>query len=401
MQRYGGLVPTRFGAFVSLGSSVDLTTQRLLEPIEGMHRAIAKRSLSLLGDIGHPLKAAHDTMLDLVYGSIRTIAVVLGVGLDHVKVAPSTDDTIRAVANGITGDNLGRHRKRLGISMSLRDSAGAPVAIGPDLAAAYPEAAGRIVVLVHGLAETHRCWHGTSQDPGLLETLQTHPGVDPLPITYNTGLRISANGEQLATLLEQLHDQWPVPVDSIALVGHSMGGLVIRAACAAAGEAGHAWITHVTDVVTVGSPHRGAPLEKLTNVASWALNAVPETRPLANFLNRRSLGIKDLRFGSIAQQDWKGVDPDALLINSVGDHSLPADIDHHFVAGVVTTDPNHPVGIAMGDLMVRTASATGRATLEPTSTVVVGGTQHFDLVSQPAVVDQIVEWLDARAHAGR
>jgi pimeloyl-ACP methyl ester carboxylesterase len=184
-------------------------------------------------------------------------------------------------------------------------------------------------------------------------------------------------------------------VDSIALVGHSMGGLVVRSACDVARDAGHAWIDDVTDLVAVGSPHRGAPLEKLANIVSWGLAAAPETRPLAGFLNRRSAGIKDLRFGSIAEADWADVDPDALLINSVADHSLVAGIDHHFVAGVVTADPKHPIGVAMGDLIVRTASATGGSVLEPTNTVVLGGTKHFNLLRQPTVVDQVITWLDA------
>ncbi len=48
-------------------------------------------------------------------------------------------------------------------------------------------------------------------------------------------------------------------------------------------------------MVSLGSPHVGAPLAQGVHWASAALNAVPETRPLASLLRRRSAGIRDLR----------------------------------------------------------------------------------------------------------
>jgi hypothetical protein len=172
-----------------------------------------------------------------------------------------------------------------------------------------------------------------------------------------------------------------------------MGGLVVRSACEAARSAGHRWINEVNDVVTLGSPHRGAPLEKFVNVVAWGLGMAPETRPLADFLNARSVGIKDLRFGAIVEEDWRGTDPDALLRDTVGDHPLAPGVSHHFVAGVITADPIHPVGVLMGDLMVRSASGTGRQQLDPTNVVVLGGMNHFDLLHDPAVIDHVMGWL--------
>ncbi len=56
----------------------------------------------------------------------------------------------------------------------------------------------------------------------------------------NTGLHISDNGRRLAELLDRLDGCWPVPVEEILLVGHSMGGLINRSACHYGMEDGHA-----------------------------------------------------------------------------------------------------------------------------------------------------------------
>jgi hypothetical protein len=48
----------------------------------------------------------------------------------------------------------------------------------------------------------------------------------------------------------------------------------------------------------LGAPHLGADLEKGINVLGWAFGRLPETRAFGRFLNARSVGIKDLRFGS-------------------------------------------------------------------------------------------------------
>ena len=378
---------------MSVGNTIAFTTERIVAPVEGMHRAIAGRWFGIVGPPGEPVRIAHDSISSLVYSTIRVGGSVLGLGLDYgLSVTEERADVVQAWVNGLWGDGFGDRAPRLAIEMSLRDRAGQPVALDA-VETAFPTATSCIVVLVHGLTDTERCWNGTSVQPGLAEMLEAHPELSPVAIRYNSGLRVSDNGTQLAALLENLTRRWPVPVESIALVGHSMGGLVCRSACAEAEAVGLDWIEHVNDLVALGSPHRGAPLEKLANIVGWGLGIAPETRPLADFLNGRSSGIKDLRFGAIVEDDWGGLDPDALLRDTVGDHTLPADVGHHFVAGVVTADPRHPVGVIVGDLLVRTASGTGGQWLEPTNVEVVGSTRHSDLRNNPAVIDHVMSWL--------
>lgn len=377
---------------MSLGGAIALVADRIVEPVEETHRAIARRWFEALGVAGRPVRPAHDTVVSLVYKSIRFGGSIVGAGLDaSVTLKPSNAASVQAFLNGLWGDTLGRYHDRLAITMGMRDRDGSP--IGPPLGAAFSAATGRLVILVHGMGETETCWRGKDSSVGLVQALEDRQGLTPVSIRYNTGLRVSANGSQLASLLESVHSEWPVPVQSIALVGNSMGGLVIRGACQAAEAAGHRWIDDVSDVVTLGTPHRGVPLEKLTNVVAWTLSAVPETRPLADFLNSRSVGIKDLRFGATSKEDWFDADPDALLLNTVGDHPLPPHLDHHFVAGVITADPLHPIGVMVGDLVVRGASATGLRRLDPTNVMVLGGLNHHDLPREPEVIDQVMNWV--------
>jgi len=375
------------------GPAIAIATERIVTSIEQTHLAVADRFFAAFGPTVNPIRATHRAVSALVYRTIRVGGPAVGSRLAAHLTDPGSEDTASAVVNGLWGDALGRHQSRLGITMGIRDRTGAPrtleaVSARPDLAPT-----GRLVILVHGLFETEACWWGTAARPGIAEALEADLSLTPISIRYNTGLRVSANGSRLSALLEELCAAWPVPVESIALVGRSMGGLVIRSACEAARTAGHHWIDDAGDVVTLGTPHRGAPLEKLVNVVAWGLDRSRETRPLADFLNGRSGGIKDLRFGAITDADWDDVDPDALLRDTVSNHPLPQAVNHHVVAGVITKDPTHPLGVLVGDLVVPVASGTGRRRVEATSVMIHGGTRHTTLLSEPAVVDQVLAWL--------
>jgi pimeloyl-ACP methyl ester carboxylesterase len=189
-----------------------------------------------------------------------------------------------------------------------------------------------------------------------------------------------------------------VPVEELALVGHSMGGLVARSACHyAAGDDAH-WVRHVRHVVSLGSPHMGAPLEQAVHYASAALHALPETRPFGAFLRRRSAGIRDLRQGSLVDEDWRDRHPDALMSVACQEVPLLEGATHCFVAATVTRSPKHPVGRLIGDWLVLEPSASGRSRARrlPFKTehgMHVGGAHHLALLNHPAVYAKLREWL--------
>jgi len=64
------------------------------------------------------------------------------------------------------------------------------------------------------------------------------------------------------------------PGGRVALVGHSLGGLVIRAACAAVHAASGA-DCRVAGVVTLGSPHRGSSLAGMLGIGRLARGLAP------------------------------------------------------------------------------------------------------------------------------
>ncbi len=234
-----------------------------------------------------------------------------------------------AVVNGLFGDALYYRESPLATQMTIR--AGSTVLplerdVLPDvLAGAVGQVGSRICLLVHGLMSTESVWQFPDDASTTYGTLLAGAhGVTPLSLRYNTGRRVSANGRELAQLLNRLLRAWPVRVREINLIGHSMGGLVIRSACYYARTVrprgrhlpiGRRWTTKVRRVVLVGVPNTGAPLEALVNATSstlWSL-PVPATRLVGLGLDSRSGGIKDLRFGNILDEDWLEQDPGARV----------------------------------------------------------------------------------------
>jgi len=145
---------------------------------------------------------------------------------------PGRRDDALAVVNGFFGDRLADQGSPLAIPMTLRSRTD-PLTLDRDsLAEAFPQATSRICLFVHGLMSNESIW----EFPGDPHTtygslLARDHGVTPIYLRYNTGRHISVNGRELAGLLHRLVSAWPVPVHDISLIGHSMGGLVIRSSC--------------------------------------------------------------------------------------------------------------------------------------------------------------------------
>jgi triacylglycerol esterase/lipase EstA (alpha/beta hydrolase family) len=242
-------------------------------------------------------------------------------------------------------------------------------------------------VFLHGLMETEFSW---GRAPNYGSRLAEDSGWTPVYVRYNTGCRISENGRSLADLLEETVADWPVDVEEIALIGHSMGGLVARSAAHHAGQAEAAWVKRVSHVVSLGTPHRGAPLEEIVHLGSAALALVPETGGMSRFLRRRSGGIRDLRRGSLVDEDWKDRDPDALRAVVCQEIPLLEGAKHCFVSASVTRSPSNPIGRLVGDMLVLGSSA---APWREEEAFHLGGVGHFALLNHPQVYDRLRGWL--------
>jgi pimeloyl-ACP methyl ester carboxylesterase len=351
--------------------------------VDTLRRASTSRVLGSIRAVNRGVKYLTDAGIDAAVAA-RLLALAsaplpspVPMRSDIVGAAAWLSDAAVGALNGVVGDYLHREENGLDLGFSLRHGEGyialdspLPIALRP----APPTR--RIAVFVHGLATTEWSWcldaaayHG---DPAASfgTLLERDLGVTPLFARYNTGRRVFENGRLLARGLERLFGGDASPIDEIILVGHSMGGLVVRSACHHASEEGHAWVRRVSRVFCLGSPHQGAPLEKLGHLLTKTLGGVdhPGTRIPAAILRRRSAGIRDLRHGTIVDDDdddddddgaWP--DPDAARAPGEREAPLLDDVAYYFISATVTRDPAHPLGRLLGDVLVRVPSASGPA----------------------------------------
>jgi len=342
---------------------------------ELVHRGVAA---GVYGGLGLGLRAAS-----------RGLGAAADRGLGPAWDTDRRSRFVTATVNGLIGDRLERERPRLAIPMAVRVGDADVDLSGPALADAFPAATGRVVVLLHGLCEDETRWncHRDRRGTTYGETL-AGLGWTPVFLRANTGLPLRANGVALAALLRDLLDAWPVPVERIALVGHSLGGLVLRAASAVvdevsdvdgSGGADAGWTGLVSDVVTLGTPHLGAPLARGVGTGSGWLGRFPESAAFGRILDWRSQGVHDLVEG-LAED----VPP------------LPR-ARYRLVAATLTRSARHPLGAFAGDLLVRPPSAYGRGrgrALFPDADVLhLPRAHHFDLLNDARVEEALVHWL--------
>lgn len=394
----------RAGTLGALALGTDLAHDAILATVRDVHGAVSRRVHAVTDLVG-----GHRTRVNSVHGGISGVVYKgIGTGLqattnglraaDRAGIGRRLEETPRgrfvvAALNGLFGDRIRDSHPELAISMAVR-MRGSDVALDANsLAAAFPRATGNLVVFLHGLSESESYWDRrpaqrnqppTPSQGSYGERLAADAGWTPLYVRANSGLTLAESGVELAALLDRLVAAWPTDVRKIALVGHSMGGLVMRSACAVVSDAvsrtGTAWNTLVTDVVTLGTPHLGAPIAQALTAGSSGLSLLPESAPFGRFLDNRSKSILDLRTG------------------------LPRDVQnlpharYHLVAATVTRSPRHPVAEIAGDFLVRYPSAVGKGRrgreMFPGADVLhVPGADHFDLLNHEDVYAAIRGWL--------
>jgi hypothetical protein len=154
-------------------------------------------------------------------------------------------------------------------------------------------------------------------------------------------------------------------------------------------------VAKVHHVFTLGTPHRGAPLEQAANAASVALARLPETRPIAKALNLRSSGIKDLRYGYLVDECWMDQDCDAYLRDTSREVPFLATARHYFICATLTREADAAASRIIGDLLVLRPSAwaqesdTKRRRFPIEHYYHLGRANHFDLLNHPAIFDQM------------
>ena len=373
--------------------------------VETMHHNILRTPWILGRHTQEPTRG----ITGLVYRSIQGTTRLVGSGIDALlaqltplldaepTTSSGTREALLAALNGVMGDHLAASENPLAIPMRLRRDGQPLILTAQDLAASIPRPGGKILLLLHGLCMNDLKWRRNGHDHGA--ALAAAAGFTPVYLHYNSGQHVSTNGRAFADLMETLLQAWPVPVEKLVIVGHSMGGLVAHSACHYARLAGQAWLQHLRQMVFLGTPHQGAPLERGGNWVNVILELSPYTAALARLAKIRSAGITDLRHGSILDEDWQHGDRFAHGKKRIP-VPLPEGVQCYAMGASIAKAPGAAGRTLPGDGLIPLQSALGqhpdkRLRLNiPESRLWVGyGMHHLDLLDNAEVYAQLRTWL--------
>jgi triacylglycerol lipase len=350
---------------------VEVVAPALAPIVNGVELLSSKLPLGTIRAVNRLIEAGGDLLPALRLFEVSPIALRSDITGTEAWLA----DAALGSLNGAVGDYLAASKNTLDLGLSLR--------AGDAYFSGASSLSGRVAVFVHGLGTTEWswCWDAAAYhgDPAVTfgTLLSRDLGITPVYARYNTGRRVVENGRLLADAMEAAFAS--SRVEELVLIGHSMGGLVVRSACRYAEESGQTWISRVKRAFYIGTPHQGAPLEKLGAIVTNVLDAVdhPGAAIPAEIIRRRSEGVRDLR---------EGLGEDVPLSDRIA---------HHFIAATMTGDRDHPLGRLLGDILVRVPSASGPMTSRAELTIATecfSGIMHHQLQNHP----DIYAWI--RAH---
>ncbi|MEH8184954.1 alpha/beta hydrolase [Aeromonas allosaccharophila] len=388
-----------------LAQLLTLALPAAVEITEAVHQAV----LSGMGIKGRD-EGKTSGITGLVYKGVHGAANTLGSGINglltrlpptpplhHIPETPKRAALI-ATLNGVMGDALVESHNALATPMTLRYQ-GEPLdwqAMPTDL-----PREGRVLLMVHGLCMNDLQWQTLYQGEPVNhgEQLANALGYQPLYVRYNSGLPIAQNGQALALLLEQLLTHWPGDLKEITIMGYSMGGLIARSACHHAGVAGLTWPAHLANLIFLGTPHHGAPLEHAGHWLEQLLPASAYTEPFVRLTRLRSTGIKDLRHGKVIET-LAPPDPAVPMRDPREPLPLPCGVNCYAIAATTAAKRSLLADRLIGDGLVPLRSALGQHSearhqlaFLPAHTLIIYRTSHMALLGSPQVGQQLLRWL--------
>ena len=371
--------------------------------VEAMHRTVQR----VPPPLGKPVQGRTGGITGFVYGTVRGVTRMVGGGIDTAlalfgEALPEGEagwparEPLVAALNGVLGDYLERTANPLAIPMSLRHEG--RVLQSGERAVAVPAPSGWVIVAIHGLCMSDLQWRRGPVDP--IAVLARNLGATPLQLRYNTGLHVSTNGRAFSDRLQALLSDWPVPITRITLIGHSMGGLVARSAHHDARARGLDWIRLLRDMVFLGTPHHGAPLERGGRWVHEVLGVSPYSAAFARLGSLRSAGITDLRHGSLLDEDWQGRDRFAHAADTRVPVPLPEGVACYAIAATTGRREDPLARRLLGDGLVPLDSALGRhpqarrrLAFPPGHTWIALRTGHVGLLGRASVYRRVASWL--------
>jgi hypothetical protein len=355
-----------------------------------------------------------------VYQSVRGVTKVVAGSLDLVlgRLVPLLEaatperpssierEAVLAALNGVLGDQLQATDNPLATPMTFRHQ-GQVVTPQYLKTLAPPAVNGKLLLLIHGLCMNDLQWTqsldasgSTRHDHG--QALASALGYTPIYLRYNSGLHTSQNGRELARMLEELLKNWPEPVQELSILAHSMGGLITRSAVHLATQQGAQWPARLKNIVFLGTPHHGAPMERAGNWIDVVLGSSRYSAPFAKIGQLRSAGITDLRYGHVLDEDWLGHDRFRRSPDRRRPVPLPDTVRCYTVAATTAAKRGTLAERLLGDGLVPLPSALGQhpqakhqLAFDQQAQMVVYRVNHWGLLKDPQVAQQVQRWLAA------
>lgn len=388
------------GVATAAGLALEFADLILLEATRDVHDSVSRR---VHGGVNTML--GHKTLPHHVHGAIaRTVFTSIGGTLRAGAWALRKVDQVRPIGpplegsahgqfvisalNGLIGDQIAERTPAMGFELGVRKNGRDVPPVRADLAVSFPEATDSLVVFIHGLCENENYWRRAArpsrpldgEQPGSYgDRLARDLGWTPVFLRVNTGTSVRESGVALHALMARLVENWPTGVRRIAFVGHSMGGLIVRAACdLESTESG--WTDLISDIVCLGTPHLGSPVERGIAAGMKVAGKVPELAPYGRIFMQRSTGVLDLALGM--------PEPPKPLARA----------RYRLVAATLARSTTHPLSVSIGDLLVPPRSAFGHPVqgeeLFPgAETLHVPNADHFDLLNHDEVYEALKGWL--------
>lgn len=355
-----------------------------------------------------PIQDLITKIAGITYQNIRRSTKFIGSNLDKAlgQLTPLLGDTkttdeseaIRAVLNGIVGDYLEKQENPLKITMQLRHQAKVIAFDVKSLMETYPNINGKILLMVHGSCMNDIQWTQKGYNHG--EALAKELDKTPIYLHYNSGRHISTNGQDLNELLEQLVLIWPVPIEELVIIAHSMGGIMARSAVFYGQRQQKKWTKYLKKIIFLGTPHHGASLERMGNYLDGILESIAYSKPFAQLGKIRSGGVTDLRYGNLIDEDWQGSDRFEIRGDQRQYIPLPKQIAFYSIAAVKGKAIDSATSRRLGDGLVDVQSALGQhedatknLNFKEKNTWVAYGVNHLGLLSDQQVYGKIKEWL--------
>ena len=384
-----------------------------VEPVESVANEIGEAQKVIAQSVYQAVRGVNEGVRMLVNGVTAPLEDLTEMFADAPEFEHDTMkkvtwgvDQLQAFANGYGGHYFRSRNNPLEIQMHLRVDGQEVPLTKEALQRARPNASPKVAVLVHGLACTEWVW-GMKSDEfygdaklDFAQRLENDCGYTSLYVRYNSGRPIAESAQDLNELLQALTAVYPVEISEIVLLGHSMGGLVIRGAAHRANIEGNAWVNSLKKVFCIGSPHLGLPVEQSANALGELFSRIPTaaTEVIGEIFQTRSDGIKDLRYGYTVEEGKAELNTTEL--SEGGILALPCvdGVAYYSLAATLMEDPEHPVSRFLGDWLVRLPSAKGEASTESLAFddhKFFGGMNHIALANHPSVYDTVRGWLES------